>query len=496
MSSQRTSSRTKTVTPGRSVTTLNNPATTSSRNGKSGPGARTGKTSKATRREEEEDDTEPESELSEEDHDEEDVYRGSEEDEVIQEDSPEEDEVDSDDIDEPSNKRAGSKRKNGTSKKPPAKKQKLAVNKATSKPVKTSSAAKTNGKSKAKAGDNYPSAGGSDAESERQGDGDDYSSYSDGEGDGDSDESLELEEGQEIKGYVRKRRTAMCMLFGFVADSLLFIYRRIFSAPKTGHVPPGRISRNTFKFLVNLQDPEKNDREWFKMREPAYRLAEQEWKDFVSILARRFREVDPELPILPPKDLIHRIYRDVRFSNDKTPYKKHFSMSISRSGRKGIWAGLQPRGRSLIAGGVWGPGKNELASIRHAIKTDSSQLRSIISAPDFTKLFGPASPDAKSKGGRCNVFGHDDQLKVAPKGVAKDHKDIDLLKLRSIAVVKKRVLRTFLLLFCDSDAFTDEEVLSPDFMDILLIVASKIQPLAQYLNSVIALPAPAADEAA
>jgi hypothetical protein len=79
-------------------------------------------------------------------------------------------------------------------------------------------------------------------------------------------------------------------------------------------------------------------------------------------------------------------------------------------------------------------------SARHAIKTDSSQLRSIISAPDFTKLFGPASADGKGKGARCNVFGHDDQLKVAPKGVAKDHKDIDLLKLRSIAVVKKWVL--------------------------------------------------------
>lgn len=64
-------------------------------------------------------------------------------------------------------------------------------------------------------------------------------------------------------------------------------------------------------------------------------------------------------------------------------------------------------------------------------------MRNIISAPDFIKLFGPASPDGKGKGARCNVFGHDDQLKVAPKGVAKDHPDIDLLKLRSIAVVKK-----------------------------------------------------------
>lgn len=234
MSSRRTSSRTKTITPGRSVTTLNNPATTSSRNGKSGPGARTRKTSKATRREEEEDDTEPESELSEEDHDDEDVYRGSEEDEVIQEDSPGEDDVDSDDIDEPSSKRAGVKRKNGISKNPAAKKQKVAVKKAISKPVKTASTAKTNGKPKAKAGDNYPSAGDPDTGSEEERTGD-YSSYSDGEGDGDSDESLELEEGQEIKGYARKQRTAMCMLVGFVADSLLLIYRRIFSAPKTGH---------------------------------------------------------------------------------------------------------------------------------------------------------------------------------------------------------------------------------------------------------------------
>ncbi|KAJ9097407.1 hypothetical protein QFC19_006777 [Naganishia cerealis] len=74
---------------------------------------------------------------------------------------------------------------------------------------------------------------------------------------------------------------------------------------------------------------------------------------------------------------------------------------------------------------------------RQAIKTDSSQLRRIISSPDFIKLFGPASPSGRGQGARCNVFGHDDQLKVAPKGVAKDHPDIDLLKLRSIAVVKK-----------------------------------------------------------
>jgi hypothetical protein len=203
MSSRRTSSRTKTVTPGRDVTTLKNPAK-ASRNGKNGADNKPAKGSKAARYREEDDDSEPESELSEEEHDDEDVYRGSEEDEVIQEDSPSKDEVDSDDIDEPTSKRTGAKRKtNGSSKKSPVKKQKV-VKKAASKPVKTATAIKKNGKAKANAGDNYPVAADSDAGSEAAGTADDYSSYSDGEGDGDSDESLELEEGQEIKGYVKR----------------------------------------------------------------------------------------------------------------------------------------------------------------------------------------------------------------------------------------------------------------------------------------------------
>ena len=91
--------------------------------------------------------------------------------------------------------------------------------------------------------------------------------------------------------------------------------------------------------------------------EPVYRVAEKEWKDFVEAFTDAIIEVDPEVPPLPPKDVIHRIYRDVRsswyfilspvalnalqirFSNDKTPYKQGFSASFSRSGRKGTFAG-------------------------------------------------------------------------------------------------------------------------------------------------------------
>ncbi|KAG8926214.1 hypothetical protein FRC02_009064 [Tulasnella sp. 418] len=117
------------------------------------------------------------------------------------------------------------------------------------------------------------------------------------------------------------------------------IVGRIVQAPKEGRVPPGRISQNTFNFLGQLADPECNDREWFKLHEPVYRLAEKEWVDFIDTLVPKIAEVDDQLPHLPAKDVIHRIYRDIRFSNDKTPYKTNFSASMSRSGRKGVFAG-------------------------------------------------------------------------------------------------------------------------------------------------------------
>ena len=112
-------------------------------------------------------------------------------------------------------------------------------------------------------------------------------------------------------------------------------------------------------------------------------------------------------------------------------------MSTSRGGRKGLWAGyhlsISPNDRSIMACGVWQPGKNEIATIRHHFLTEPDQFREVIAAPRFVELFGPAKPHTKGK--KRNVFGHDDELKVAPKGIDKGHKDIDLLKLRSVAVV-------------------------------------------------------------
>ncbi|KIK60949.1 hypothetical protein GYMLUDRAFT_43495 [Collybiopsis luxurians FD-317 M1] len=263
------------------------------------------------------------------------------------------------------------------------------------------------------------------------------------------DDDVELKEGQEVVGVVVQ-------------------------APKSGRVPPGQVSQNTLDFLQKLADPKCNDREWFKLHEPVYRLAEKEFKDFIEEFTETLSEVDPHVPILPPKDVIHRIYRDIRFSNDKTPYKRNFCASLSRSGRKGIFAcysfSVQPGGQSLLAAGTWCPGKNELATIRSNIARSSDRLRQIISDPEFVNAFGEPKP--MKNGGRSSIFGRDDELKVAPKGFDKDHKDIDLLKLRTFAVIHY---------------FKDSDVLDPNFKTKLGEIAAVARPFVRCMNDLMTL---------
>jgi uncharacterized protein (TIGR02453 family) len=245
-------------------------------------------------------------------------------------------------------------------------------------------------------------------------------------------------------------------------------------------VPPGQVSQNTLDFLAKLKDPACNDREWFKLHEPVYRRVEKEFKDFIEAFTSMLTDVDSQIPPLPPKDVIHRIYRDVRFSNDKTPYKKGLSASFSRSGRKGIFAFyhvmIKPGDESVIAAGAWCPAKNELATLRnHLLRSTpaAKTLHTILASEAFTSHFGPPRPHPD--GDRQSVFGHEDELKVAPKGVDKNHKDIALLKCRSLAV---------------SCRFTDAQVVAPgsEFIDTLRGVANVMTPFVHCLNDLMTLP--------
>ncbi|KAK9898812.1 hypothetical protein P389DRAFT_193832 [Cystobasidium minutum MCA 4210] len=256
-------------------------------------------------------------------------------------------------------------------------------------------------------------------------------------------------------------------------DGRKVVRTKLVKAP-SHHVKPGLVDPHTMEFLSELRT--HNDREWFAKNDARYRHALLNWQAFVTEIQTEFQRGDWSIPEMPAKDLIHRIYRDVRFSNDKTPYKTNFAASFSRAGRKGSFAGyylqISPGGRSLLAGGKWTPDKNDLATIRTNIIRNSKPFRRIINAPRFVELFGPAKPDAKGKGTRCNVFGADDMLKVAPKmnGVDKNHKDIDLLKLRTIGVVHY---------------FKDEDVIKPTFRQQVQDVVEAMSPLVLHLNDLL-----------
>ncbi|KAL4260269.1 Conserved hypothetical protein CHP02453 [Pleurotus pulmonarius] len=294
--------------------------------------------------------------------------------------------------------------------------------------------------------------------------------------DDDSDDlRVAKRKGKKASSSPRKRRRTKAAVDDPELTEGQEIIGKVVEAPKTGHVPAGQISSNTLNFLRDLKKPECNDRQWFKLHEPVYRAAEKEWKAFIESFTDLLAEVDSQVPHLPPNDVVHRIYRDVRFSNDKTPYKTGFSASFSRSGRKGIFAGyhiaVKPGGESLIAAGSWCPGKNELATIRANILRSPNRLRQVISKPEFVQWFGAAAPSAD--GERSNIFGMEDELKVAPKGIDKNHKDIDLLKCRSFAVVHR---------------FLDNEVLDPEFRNKLADVARVMMPFVHCLNDMMTVP--------
>src|ERR1700749_1303959 len=151
------------------------------------------------------------------------------------------------------------------------------------------------------------------------------------------------------------------------------------------------INPQTFDFLKNLA--ENNNRDWFMANKEAYDKARENVIDFTGELLKLMHKVDPNVSTdLDPKKCVMRIYRDIRFSKNKTPYKNNFGISISSSGSKSgggaeYYFHIQP-GKSFIAGGYWMPDAAHLKAIRQEIDYNAKDLISIIDDAAFVKLFG------------------------------------------------------------------------------------------------------------
>jgi len=211
------------------------------------------------------------------------------------------------------------------------------------------------------------------------------------------------------------------------------------------------LSKDIFIFLKALKI--HNNREWFKKHITTFRTAESNVKLFYSQLYEQLNNVDSI-----DNFKVFRIYRDVRFSKDKTPYKTHFSGSFHRTKpelRGGYYLHLAPNNESFIATGFWNPNKEDLFRLRKEFQIDSQDLRAIIAEPRFKAIWGPLEGD---------------ELRSAPQGFNKQDQNIDLIRKKQFIFSKK---------------YTDKEVLSEQFTQDVIDSFKAIRPYFDYISSVL-----------
>jgi uncharacterized protein (TIGR02453 family) len=210
------------------------------------------------------------------------------------------------------------------------------------------------------------------------------------------------------------------------------------------------ISKATLKFLKDIKA--NNNRDWFNENKPRYQDAQAEVKAFNKSLHDRMSLHD-EIERVK----LFRIYRDVRFSKNKTPFKTNFGTGITRATkwkRGGYYFNIEP-GNCFAGGGFWGPNPADLKRIREEIAADDKALREVINGAQFKKVFGSLKGD---------------QVKTAPKGFSKEHSAIDLLRHKQ---------------FLATHSFTEKAITTPGFVDELDNVLRALRPFFDYMSEVL-----------
>ncbi|MBA7521281.1 hypothetical protein ES705_13386 [subsurface metagenome] len=212
----------------------------------------------------------------------------------------------------------------------------------------------------------------------------------------------------------------------------------------------------SFSFLETLT--QNNNRKWYHANKSFYNVARQEFEHVTEILLHEVSEFDKDVAGLTPKDCIFRIFRDVRFSADKSPYKTNFGTFLTRGGKKTGFAGyylhIEPD-NSFIAGGIHMPPSPVLKAIRSDIFEHIEEFKEIIQFPELTKNFD-------------GMFG--EQLNNPPRGFPKDFPDIDLLKYKSYGFSKMK---------------TNKEMMHADILEDIIARFRSLFPFILFLNEAI-----------
>jgi uncharacterized protein (TIGR02453 family) len=211
--------------------------------------------------------------------------------------------------------------------------------------------------------------------------------------------------------------------------------------------------KNVLPFLKELK--ENNTREWFQDNKKSFQQAKAEFEAFIADLIPKLALIDKDLEGLEPKNCVFRIYRDVRFSKDKSPYKTNMGAAMTKGGRKSPYATyythIEP-GNIFAGGGIWMPPGPVLKAMRGEIYYNADEFKGIIGSPSFKKYFSQLDGD---------------KLKRPPRDFPADFPDIELLKYKNYIVGQK---------------MDEPLVSSDDFTDHLLDVFRALYPFNSFIN--------------
>lgn len=215
-----------------------------------------------------------------------------------------------------------------------------------------------------------------------------------------------------------------------------------------------QISKSNFKFLKDLKA--NNDRDWFTENKSVYETHQANLVAFADEMIEKLNEHD-NVDTPSGKKSVMRVYRDVRFSKDKSPYKTYTGMGFRRGTqllRGGYYLHIES-GKNFVGGGFWGPNKDDLLKIRKGIETEETEFRKIFESEEFKSVFGELRGD---------------QLKTCPKGFDKESSAVDLLRFKQYLVMKE---------------FTDAEVQSAGFFEEANNVFKAMRPFLDLMSYIL-----------
>lgn len=212
---------------------------------------------------------------------------------------------------------------------------------------------------------------------------------------------------------------------------------------------------STLQFLRTLE--KNNNREWFNENKTTYQEAQQDVVSFVEKLIEEMVVFDEEIGKADAKKSLFRIYRDTRFSKDKSPYKTNFGASLGMgkgSQKAGYYLHIEPS-KSFLAGGIYMPESSVLKEIRKEISAFGEEFLAIVEKDEFRNYFRGLSVE--------------DKLKKVPQGFEKDDKMAEFLKLKHYIV---------------THPVSDEQLLNENAAKEFAKIYKAMKPLNDFLNAI------------